>query len=67
MFKYISVSNLNVTIVQLGDMNFRGKTTFTESNFFFVRFARVKNCPFNYYNISKGNREENIGNKGNSF
>ena len=45
---YKSVSDLNVTMVQPRDMNFRGRTTFTWSNFFVVRFARVKNCSFNF-------------------
>ena len=45
---YKSVSDLNVTIVQPRDINFRGRTTLTWSNFFIVRFARVKNIPFNF-------------------
>ena len=43
---YKSVSDLNVTIVQPRDMNFRGRTTFIKSNFFIVRFTRVKNFLF---------------------
>ena len=45
---YKSVSDLYVTIVQPRDMNFRGRITITRSNFFIVRFARVKNFPFNF-------------------
>ena len=46
---YKSVSVLYVTIVQPRDVNFRSRTTFTGSNFFAVRFARVKNIPFNFF------------------
>ena len=45
---YNSVSDLNVTIVQPGDMNFRPRTTFTKLKFFIVRFACVKNFAFNF-------------------
>ena len=62
-----NVSDLNVTIVQLRDMNFMGKTTFVGSNSFVVRFARIKNFPFNFFVISKRNKRENIVNKGNCF
>ena len=44
---YKSVSDLNVTIVQPRDMNFRARTTLTGSNFFFIHFACIKNFPFN--------------------
>ena len=45
---YKSVSDLNVTIVQPRNMNFMGKTAFIWSNFFIVRFAHIKNLPFNF-------------------
>ena len=45
---YKRVSDLIVTIVQPRDMNFKGRTTFTGSNFFIVHFPRVKNFPFNF-------------------
>ena len=50
---YKSVSDLNVTIVQPRDMNFRGRTTYTGSNFFIVYFACVKNFPFNFLVFQK--------------
>ena len=43
---YKSVSVLNVNIGQPRDLNFRGRTTFTGSNVFVIRFAHHKNCPF---------------------
>ena len=67
MFIYKSVSDLNVTIVQPRDMNFRDRISFTGSNFFIVRFARIKNFPFNFLVFLKENREENIGYKENGF
>ena len=45
---YKSVSDLTVTIVQPRDMDFMNKTTLTVSNFFIVRFARVKKFFFNF-------------------
>ena len=43
---YKSVSDVNVTMVQPSYINFRGRTTFTWSNFFIVRFAHTKKCYF---------------------
>ena len=48
VLKYESYSDLDVTIVQPRDMDFRSRTTFTGSNFFAIRFTRVKNIPFNF-------------------
>ena len=42
VFVYKSVFDLNVTIVQSRDMNFMGRTTFVESNYFIVHFAHKK-------------------------
>ena len=50
---YKSVSDLNVTVVQPRDMNFMVRTTFIKSNFFINRFARIKNCPFNFIVFSR--------------
>ena len=41
---YKSVSDFYVTIVQPGDDDFMGRTTFAKSNFVTVRFAHAKNC-----------------------
>ena len=46
---YKSFSDLNVTTVQPKELNFSGKTFFIWSNFFIVRFARVKNFPFYFF------------------
>ena len=43
VFIYKSVSDLNITIVELRDMNFKGKNTFIGSNFFDVCFVNTKN------------------------
>ena len=50
---YKSFSDLNVTIVQPRNINFRGRTSFIRSNFFIVRFARLKNFSFNFFVFSK--------------
>ena len=40
---YKSVFDFNVTIVQPGEDDFMGRTTFAMSNFVSVRFAQAKN------------------------
>ena len=43
------VSDPNVTMVQSEDVNFIGRTTTVESNFFSIGFARIKNFPINLF------------------
>ena len=50
---YKSVSDLLVTMEQPRDKNFMGRTTFIWSNFFIIRFAHIKNCPFNFFVFQK--------------
>ena len=49
VYSYTKVS----LILMLRDMNFRGRTTFNGSNFFFVCFAHLKNCPFHFLVFKK--------------
>ena len=64
---YKSFSDLNVTIVQPRHMNFRGRTTLTGSNFFIVRFAQIKNYPFNFYVFQKKTEKKTKEIKGTVF
>ena len=50
---YKSVSDPTVTIVQPRHMNFKGRATINGSNFFIVRFTRLKNFSFNFLVFQK--------------
>ena len=45
---YKSDYDLDVTLVQPRDVDFRSRTIFIGLNFFAIRCARVKNIPFNF-------------------
>ena len=64
---YKSVSDLYVTIRQPRDLNFRGRNTFKGSNFFVIRFARHKNCPFNFLVFCKETKNKTKEIKGTVF
>ena len=63
---YKSVSDLNVTVVWPRNMNFRGRTNFTWTNFCFVHFECVKSFSISFLVFKKGT-EKKTENKGNSF